>query len=75
MLDTGSAVSLLQHKEAKLINTMQPSQRSSSISIGKTLPVISCVETPVQIRRHLKLSSETAVSCCSFLNLPSNTWN
>jgi len=53
MLDTGSAVSLLHHSEALSKNTCQSSQRCSSIKLvtasEEPLPIISCVETTVNI--------------------------
>ena len=53
MLDTGSAVSLLHHREANSMNIQPSSQVCSSIQLvtasGESLPIISCVEAPVQM--------------------------
>ena len=53
MLDTGSTVSLLRHKEADSMNTHQSSQRCSSIQLvtasGEPLPIVSCVKASVQM--------------------------
>ena len=55
MLDTGSAVSLLRCRdsEANSMNTQPSSQGCSSIHLvttsGESLPIISCVEAPVQM--------------------------
>ena len=56
MLDTGLAVSLLRRTEADSMNTNPSSQGCSSIQLvtasGESLPIVSCVETSVQITNH-----------------------
>ena len=53
MLDTGSAVSLLRHTEALLMNTYKTSPTCSSIKLvtasGEPLPIISCIEATVKV--------------------------
>ena len=53
MLDTGSAVSLLQHSDALSMNTQEASPTCSSIKLvtasGEPLPIISCVEATVNV--------------------------
>ena len=53
ILDTGSAVSLLHHKEAGSMNTHPSSQGCSSIQLvttsGESLPIVSCVKASAQI--------------------------
>ena len=56
MLDTGSAISLLRRTEADSMNTNPSSHGCSSIQLvtasGESLPIVSCVETSVQITDH-----------------------
>ena len=53
ILDTGSAVSLLCHKEARLMNIYQASQGRPAIelitNLGEHLPVMGCVKALIQM--------------------------
>jgi len=53
MLDTGSAVSLLRHGEAKKMNIRPSLQECSSIqlvtALGESLSIVDCVDAPIQM--------------------------
>jgi len=53
MLDTGSAVSLLRHSEAKTMKIRPSLQNCSSIQLvtasGESLPIVDCVDAPIQM--------------------------
>lgn len=69
ILDTGSAVSLVCCKEARLMNTHQAAQGTPAIELitasGEPLPVMACVKAPIPVRP----SKQTSVSCFSFPDL------
>ena len=53
MLDTGSAVSLVRHREANSMNTCPSLRELSSIQLvtasGDPLPIVDCVNAPIQM--------------------------
>ena len=65
MLDTGSATSLLRHTEADSMNTNPLSHECSSIQLvtasGESLPIVSCVETSVQITDHFMATHQFVI--------------
>ena len=58
MLDTGSSVSLLRHEEALLMKTNHILTEWPTIELitasGEPLPILSCIEAPVQIAGSFK---------------------
>ena len=53
MLDTGSAVSLVRHRESNSMNTCPSLQERSSIQLvtasGDPLPIVDCVDAPIEM--------------------------
>ena len=62
MLDSGSAVSLLRQNEASLMETHPISSGNPFIELvtasGKPLPILSCVEAPIQMTNTIKTTHQ-----------------